>query len=206
MIDTIDSVCTDGSMAIGQRRLLRSIVDTIDQKKKKIFNRWIDNIDQNETNSIDRYYRYRSIDPSPIVPIYGLSPGVNDSLLWSLTLRSGQWLWTLECCVQWLCPVFNASSTLVNDLCCWHRWSVTLHRCAQSRVSGYGPTARNYLRSPIIDKFGIIFGHVLVEWERFAKANRWTSQYSVYVLLMTIFKIIVSHTTWEIFSYSVRLG
>ncbi len=36
----------------------------------KSFNRWIDNIDENETKSIDRYYRYRSIDPSPIVPIY----------------------------------------------------------------------------------------------------------------------------------------
>jgi hypothetical protein len=32
LIDTIDSVCTDGSMTIGQRRLLLSIVDTIDQK------------------------------------------------------------------------------------------------------------------------------------------------------------------------------
>ncbi len=40
-------------------------------KIKKIFYRWIDNIDENETKSIDRYYRYRSIDPSPIVPIYG---------------------------------------------------------------------------------------------------------------------------------------
>jgi hypothetical protein len=40
-------------------------------KMKKIFNRSIDNIDENETKSIDRYHRYRSIDPSPIVPIYG---------------------------------------------------------------------------------------------------------------------------------------
>ncbi len=39
-------------------------------KNTKIFNRWIDNVDENETKSIDRYYRYRSIDPSPIVPIY----------------------------------------------------------------------------------------------------------------------------------------
>jgi hypothetical protein len=35
-----------------------------------MFNRWIDNIDENETNSIDRYHRYGSIDPPPIVPIY----------------------------------------------------------------------------------------------------------------------------------------
>ncbi len=39
LIETIDSVCTDGSMAIGQ---------------EKVFNRWIDNIDENETKSIDR--------------------------------------------------------------------------------------------------------------------------------------------------------
>jgi hypothetical protein len=32
LIDTIDSVCTNGSMAIGQRRFLKSIVDTINQK------------------------------------------------------------------------------------------------------------------------------------------------------------------------------
>ncbi len=31
-IDTIDWVCTDGSMAIGQIRFLWSIVDTTDQK------------------------------------------------------------------------------------------------------------------------------------------------------------------------------
>jgi hypothetical protein len=43
-------------------------------KNTKIFNRWSDNIDENETKSIDRYYRYRSIDPSPIVPIYGNLP------------------------------------------------------------------------------------------------------------------------------------
>ncbi len=30
-------------------------------KNKKIFNRWIDNIDENETKSIDRYHRYWSI-------------------------------------------------------------------------------------------------------------------------------------------------
>jgi hypothetical protein len=38
-------------------------------KNKKIFTRWIDNIDENETKSIDPYHRYRSIDPSPNVPI-----------------------------------------------------------------------------------------------------------------------------------------
>jgi hypothetical protein len=41
-------------MAIGQRRLLWSIVDTIDQKQKQIFNWWIDNIIENETQKIDR--------------------------------------------------------------------------------------------------------------------------------------------------------
>jgi hypothetical protein len=41
-------------------------------KNKKIFNQWIDNIDENETKSIDRYHQYRSIDPSPIVPIYAI--------------------------------------------------------------------------------------------------------------------------------------
>jgi hypothetical protein len=52
-------------------------------KNLKIFNRWINNIDENETkssiNSIDRYHWYWSIDPSPIVPIYGLwesNPGL----------------------------------------------------------------------------------------------------------------------------------
>jgi hypothetical protein len=69
-IDTIDWVFTDGSMAIGQIRFLCLIVDTTDQKEK-IFNQWIDNIDENGTKSIDHYYRYRSIDPSPIVPSYG---------------------------------------------------------------------------------------------------------------------------------------
>ncbi len=32
------------------------------------------NIDENETESINRYYRYRSIDPSPIVPSYVCNP------------------------------------------------------------------------------------------------------------------------------------
>ncbi len=52
LIETIDSVCTNGSMPISQRRLLWSIVDSINQKK--IFHRWIDYIFENETKSIDR--------------------------------------------------------------------------------------------------------------------------------------------------------
>jgi hypothetical protein len=53
-------------------------------KNTKIFYRWIDNIDENETKSIDRY-RYRSIDPSLIVPIYGCQkcPDFDISLLGS---------------------------------------------------------------------------------------------------------------------------
>ncbi len=40
-------------MVISQIRFLWMIVDTIDQKQK-IFNWWINNIDENETESIDR--------------------------------------------------------------------------------------------------------------------------------------------------------
>ncbi len=74
LIKTIDSVRTDGSMAIGQRRLLWSIVDTIDKKKKKILTDGsitpMKMRPKVSNDSIDRYHRYRSIDPSPIVPIY----------------------------------------------------------------------------------------------------------------------------------------
>ncbi len=50
---------------------LWSMINTIDQKYKSLTNGSI-MLMKNETDSIDWYYRYRSIDPSLIVPRYGI--------------------------------------------------------------------------------------------------------------------------------------
>ncbi len=75
------------------------IVNTIDQNTK-IFNLWIDNIDENGPkvliDSIDRYYWYRSIDPSPIVPIYG-----SLSIIYFLTALPRQIVPTGEIDKEW---------------------------------------------------------------------------------------------------------
>ncbi len=68
MIDTIDTVCTNGSMAIGQISLLWSIDDSIDQKKKNyLTDGSITSMKMRLNVSIDTI----GIDPSLIVPIYG---------------------------------------------------------------------------------------------------------------------------------------
>ncbi len=72
LTDNINSVCTDESMAIRQRRLLWSIVDTIDQKKKSLTNGLITSIKMRPKVSIALVSIYRRLCPSmPLAP----SPG-----------------------------------------------------------------------------------------------------------------------------------
>jgi hypothetical protein len=60
---------TGGSMAISLTRILWSIIDTIDQKEKFFTDESI-LLMVSMTDSIDRWYHYRSIDPSPIMSSY----------------------------------------------------------------------------------------------------------------------------------------
>ncbi len=51
-------------------------------KNKKIFNWWIDNINENESECIDWYHQYRSIEPSPIVSSYARHPVAHRHRQW----------------------------------------------------------------------------------------------------------------------------